>query len=99
MKGLFVHTLVLGLVSHRIAAHEQSGSDLRTASPLGEVHLSGERGTACKCGKIPGPASEAHSIAGIVEGCELGDSATTGTAGQAGRLIGRSIKMPAPENR
>jgi TonB family protein len=63
------------------------------------MHLSGERGTACKCGKISGSLGGAHPIAGIVGGCELGDSATTGTAGQAGRLIGRSIATPAPGNR
>jgi len=59
------------------------------------MHLSGERGTACKCGRISGAAGGGHPIAGIVEGRELEDSATTGTAGQAGRPIGRSIKMPA----
>jgi|HubBroStandDraft_6_1064221.scaffolds.fasta_scaffold1253824_2 hypothetical protein len=64
MNVLFIHTLVLALASHRIAA-----------------------------------AGGAHPIAGIVVGRELEDSATTGTAGQAGRPIGRSNKMPAPENR
>jgi hypothetical protein len=35
MNVLFIHTLVLALASHRIAAHEQSDSDFSTASYQG----------------------------------------------------------------
>jgi hypothetical protein len=97
MNILFIHTLVLALASHRIAAHERGDPDFSTASHRGEC--TGECRNACKCGRISGSAGGAHSIAGIVEGCELGDSLTTGIAGQAGRPIGRSLEMPAPENR
>jgi len=91
MNVLLIHTLVLALASHRIAAHEQSDSDLSTASRQGEMHLSGERGTACKSGRISGSAGGAHPITGIVEGCELGARARAGTAGQAGRSLHQDV--------
>ena len=90
MNVLLIHTLVLALASHRIAAHERRDSNPGSAAHQGEMHLSGERGTASSCGRVSGSAGGGHPIAGIV-----GDV----SRGQAGRLIGRSIKMPAPGNR
>jgi len=39
MNVLLIHTLVLALASHRIAAHEQSDSDTRTASDQGDAFV------------------------------------------------------------